>query len=103
MSNVNNEMTATQLLDEYALGLDEFARACGREPQWVLSMVESDYFGSISSQASAPQFNSDDLIRAKRFVHIASTFETNEEATAFVVDLLEEVARLRHALKLVQF
>ena len=41
------------------------------------------------------RFTSAQLLRARRLADIERTFEANEELAALVVDLIEEVERLR--------
>lgn len=94
-----HEIVSGVLLDESALTLDEFARACEVEPQWVLARVEAELIGTVMENSAALRFTSADLIRARRLAAVERTFETNEDAAALVVDLIEEVQRLREMLK----
>jgi chaperone modulatory protein CbpM len=45
--------------------------------------------------AATMRFTSVQLLRARRLADIERTFEANEELAALVVDLIEEVERLR--------
>lgn len=90
------------LLDEAALTLDELARACGVEPEWVLRHVEAGVLGGETSiEMTTLRFGSGDLGRARRLLGIERNFDANEDIAALVVDLTDEVRRLRarlHAL-----
>ena len=88
------------LLDELAMTLDEFARACAVEPQWIVTRVEAELIGSNLHRSTTRRFTSADLIRARRLAEMERIFEANQEAAAFMVDLIEEVHRLRELLKL---
>lgn len=91
-----------QLLDEAALTLDELAQACGVEPEWVLRHVEAGVLGGEASvEITTLRFGSGDLARARRLLGIERSFDANEDIAALVVDLADEVRRLRarlHAL-----
>lgn len=91
-----------ELLDEAALTLDELARACGVEPEWVLRHVEAGVLGGEASvEITTLRFGSSDLGRARRLLGIERNFDANEDIAALVVDLADEVRRLRarlHAL-----
>lgn len=92
------------LLDDAALTLDELARACDVEPDWVVRRVESGILGGQPAlQVTAWRFKSGDLVRARRLLRVERDFDANEDVAALVVDLGEEVRRLRarlHALGL---
>jgi chaperone modulatory protein CbpM len=96
------------LLDEAALTLEELARACNVEPDWVVRRVHA---GILGGQPGSPKvlqvtewrFRSGDLLRARRLLRVERDFDANEDVAALVVDLGEEVRRLRarlHALGL---
>lgn len=91
-----------ELLDEAALTLDELARACGVEPEWVRRHVEAGVLGGEASvEITTLRFGSSDLGRARRLLGIERNFDANEDIAALVVDLADEVRRLRarlHAL-----
>jgi chaperone modulatory protein CbpM len=94
------------LLDEVALTLEELARACDVEPDWVVRRVRAGILGGpagVQVQVTAWRFRSGDLLRARRLVRVERDFDANEDVAALVVDLGDEVRRLRarlHALGL---
>lgn len=92
------DIVSGDLLDDMALTLDEFARACGVEPQWVIARVEAELISSSEDEEAGWRFTSADLLRARRLAAAERMFETNPDAAAFVVDLIEEVHRLRGLL-----
>lgn len=88
------------LLDDAALDIDELARACGVEPDWVAQHVEAGVLGGESSvQLARWRFHSCDLSRARRLLDLERDFDANEELAALVVDLTDEVRRLRARLR----
>jgi chaperone modulatory protein CbpM len=90
-----DEILSGQLLDEVALSLDELARACAVDPQWIVQRVEA---GVLSGTPQSPTFYfaSASLVRARRLISIERNFDANQELAALVVDLIEEVERLKN-------
>ena len=87
------------VLDEVALTLEDLARACAVESQWVVERVEAGLLGSAFVESVERRFVSADLARARRLAALERDFEANQELAALVVDLIEEVARLKGRLK----
>jgi chaperone modulatory protein CbpM len=90
------------LLEEVALSLDELARACNVEPDWVVRHVRAGVLGSETElQVTSWRFRSGDLARARRLLSLERDFDANEDLAALVIDLADEIRRLRtrlHAL-----
>lgn len=85
--------TVEVLIDDDGLDLDELARACAVTCEWIERHVQGGLL-----EASTPgtmRFTSVQLLRARRLADIERTFDANEELAALVVDLIEEVERLR--------
>jgi chaperone modulatory protein CbpM len=80
------------LLDEDGLTAEELAAACSVSYQWVESHLQG---GLLGPSPTATRFTSVHLMRARRLVTIERTFDADEELAALVVDLIEEVERLR--------
>lgn len=88
------------LLEDVALSVEELARACAVEPEWVLQRVQTGLLLEHGQAAgSGWRFTSIDLTRARRLREIESVFDANEELAALVVDLSEEVRRLKARLQ----
>ena len=87
------------VLDEVALTLEDLARACAVDSHWVVERVEAGLLGSASVESVEWRFVSADLARARRLAALERDFDANQELAALVVDLIEEVARLRGRLK----
>ena len=100
------------LLEDAALTLEELARACDVEPDWVVRRVRVGILGGQPGsvdlvqgevQLSEWRFRSGDLLRARQLLRVERDFDANEDVAALVVDLGDEVRRLRarlHALGL---
>jgi chaperone modulatory protein CbpM len=91
-----NHIHAGLLIDEIQLTADELACACRRDVQWVMARS-----WLICGDAEAvTQFSSAELTRARRLADMETVFEIDEEVAGLVVDLIEEVERLKRALKM---
>jgi chaperone modulatory protein CbpM len=90
------------LLDDVALTLDELARACDVEPDWVVRHVHAGVLQGdqvvASVQVTSWRFRGADLARARRLLRVERDFDANEDVAALVVDLTDEVRRLRARL-----
>jgi chaperone modulatory protein CbpM len=96
------------LLDEVALTLEELARACEVAPDWVVRHVRAGTLGAPgantpSVQVTAWRFRSVDLVRARRLLRVERDFDADEDLAALVVDLGDEVRRLRARLRALGF
>jgi chaperone modulatory protein CbpM len=87
------ERTVQVLIDDDGLSIDELASACAVSCEWIERHVESGLLGDAG--AGTLRFSSIQLLRARRLANIERTFEANDELAALVVDLIEEVERLR--------
>jgi len=97
---MNTERVASGVcLGEQAwLELDEFARACGVEADFVLTLVDE---GLVQPPLSAPplRFGGDELARVRRIWRLQRDFEANLQSVAVMLDLLDEIDRLRVTLQ----
>jgi hypothetical protein len=90
------------LIDGPLLTLEELAGACGMRVQWVVQKVQDELLGATAGEPMSWRFGSAELTRCRRLAGIEQMFEVNQEAAAFMVDLIEEVAQLRRQLRLAQ-
>lgn len=97
---LGNQSMSGVLIDEVALDLMELARACQVEPDWVVRHVEAGVLGAGAAQVTAVRFRSGDLARARRLLELERQFDANEELAALVIDLADEVRRLRARLRI---
>ena len=95
----NHDVLTGDILDETTLSLDDIAQACSVRAEWVVQKVEAGLLTCSIQESSTWHFASADLTRAKRLVAIEQDFEANEEVAALVVDLIEEIERLKQKLK----
>ena len=95
----HSEPLSGVLLDDEALSLDELARACNVEPDWVVRHVQAGVLGGAASvQLTNWRFRSGDLYRARHLLRLERDFDANEDIAALVLDLADEVRRLRARL-----
>jgi chaperone modulatory protein CbpM len=88
------------LLEEVALSLEELARAANVEPEWVVRHVQAGVLGGeLAVQVTTLRFGSSDLDRVRRLLSIERDFEANEQIAALVIDLSDEVRRLRTRMR----
>jgi chaperone modulatory protein CbpM len=83
--------------DEAWLELDELARACGVEAGFVVTLIDE---GLVHPPAGAPpgRFGGDELARVRRIRRLQRDFEANLQSVAVMLDLLDEIERLRLTL-----
>jgi len=87
------ERTVELLVDEDGLSIEELASACAVTCEWIERHVQG---GLIEvDRTVGTRFTSVQLVRARRLADIERTFDANDELAALVVDLIEEVERLR--------
>jgi chaperone modulatory protein CbpM len=88
------------LLDDSALSVDQLARACEVDVDWVVRHVQAGVLGGDAGAASGHyRFRSADLVRARLLASLERDFDANEEIAALVIDLGDEIRRLRTRLR----
>ncbi|MCO5099006.1 MAG: MerR family transcriptional regulator [Rhodocyclaceae bacterium] len=96
---MSDEILDGVLLDEsLLLTCEELAHACGGRVEWVSVHVQA---GALPASGDAPaewRFGSRDLRRALQMRALERDFEALPELAALVIDLQEELARLRARL-----
>lgn len=88
------------LIDDATLTLDEFCAACATDRDWVIVRIETGLLECCEKTGDCVEhrFASRHLLRARRLLEIERDFDANAELAALVVDLGEEVRRLRARL-----
>lgn len=82
-----------EVLDDAGLDVDELASACAVSCEWIERHVAS---GLLEAPGGTTlRFTSVQLVRARRLADIERTFDANDELAALVVDLIEELERMR--------
>ncbi len=95
---MNPEPLSGELLDEAALDCETLARACGMSIEWVNTQVEAGTIVAASGVRKQWRFGAEDLRRARHLAALERDFEASPELAALIVDLQDEIARLRRLL-----
>lgn len=89
-------MTITAIIiDDCRLDLADLAHSCGVSPEWIIERVQSGLLCAPATDLSRNCFTSAELTRARRLRNIERSFDANPELAALVVDMMEEIQRLK--------
>lgn len=91
---------SARLLDQERLGVEELAACCSVTREWVIEHVEGGVL--MSAAGAGPEewtFSSRELLRARQLRLLERDFDANIELAGLIVDLVEEVERLRVRLR----
>jgi chaperone modulatory protein CbpM len=82
------------LADENALELEDFAAACDVGVDFIRLLVEE---GMVRPAVDQPawRFGGEELARVRRIRRLQRDFEANLQSVAVMLDLLDEIERLR--------
>jgi len=86
------------LTGEHALDLEAFAAACGTEADFVRKLVDEGLL-QPAMQQPAWRFGGEELSRVRRIRRLQRDFEANLQSVAVMLDLLDEIDRLRAQLR----
>jgi chaperone modulatory protein CbpM len=83
-------------LDEHGevLSLTEFCLACRVEPGFVQELLDEGLIAA-REHAAGPRFGSVEIVRVRRLQRLQRDFEASLPAAALMLDLLDEIERLR--------
>lgn len=94
-----NDEIGVLLIDAPVLTLDELAFACGVHAAWVARQVDEECLSAVRDADGNLRFGSAELARCRRLAEVERIFEVNQQAAAFITDLIEEVGELRRRLR----
>jgi chaperone modulatory protein CbpM len=94
---MTTQIVSSELLGEMSLNVEELALASGTAQEWIITRVQAALIVARDGEPASWRFGSADLRRARRLAAAERMFEINEDAAAFIVDLIEEIDRLRQA------
>ena len=92
-------MTGSVIGDEGVLSIEELARACDAEVQWIVELVAVGVLEPQGTEASRWRFCATDLTCARRVARLQRDFGATIEAAAVMIDLLQQIDQLRARLK----
>ena len=85
--------------DEGVLSIEELARACGAEAQWIIELVAVGVLAPQGTETSHWRFRAADLTCARRVARLQRDFDASLDAAAVMLDLLDQIEQLRARLK----
>ena len=88
-------------MDDVIFSSEEFAHACGVSITWVQEHVDAGVL-HVETGSAQWRFASPDVVRARRIVHLETTFDADPQLAALTADLIEEVNELRKRLQLLE-
>lgn len=89
-------MTITAIIiDDCRLDLTDLAHSCGVTREWIIERVQAGLLCAPTTDLSLNCFTSAELTRARRLRSIERSFDANPELAALVVDMMEEIQRLK--------
>lgn len=91
--------TGILVTEHDALSLEEMVEACAADTAWVVELVEVGVLSPKGRDEAVWRFGAPDLLRARRIARLARDFDAGTEAAALIVDLLEDIERLRARLR----
>jgi chaperone modulatory protein CbpM len=86
------------LTEQHALELEDFAAACGSETGFIRSLVDEGLLQPQTAQG-AWRFGGEELSRVRRIRRLQRAFDANLDSVAVMVDLIDEIERLRAQLR----
>ena len=98
--NASAAFYAVVVDDASPLTLDDLARACAVEPQWVVERVEAGLIGEFAHVSRTTwRFEAPHLARARQMAALERDMGANPELAALVADLSDELRQLRLRLR----
>ena len=90
-----NEIFPAVLVDDEELDAERFAEACGVTLEWVSVHVDAGVLAPSREDTEDRRFAGAEIRRARLINALERDFNALPELAALVVDLQDEVARLR--------
>jgi chaperone modulatory protein CbpM len=92
-------LTGSVIGDEAVLSIEELARACGAEAQWIIELVTVGLLEPQGTETTCWRFRAADLSCARRVARLQRDFDASLDAAAVMLDLLDQIEQLRARLK----
>ncbi len=99
MDMENEILTGSVVGDEGVLALEELARACGAESEWIVELVAVGVLAPQGRETTDWRFHATDLTCARRVARLQRDFDASLDAAAVMLDLLNQIEQLRARLK----
>jgi chaperone modulatory protein CbpM len=95
MEKPQDILTGTVIGDESVLSINELARACGAESQWIIELVAVGVLEPEGPETSNWRFHAADLSCARRVARLQRDFDASLDAAAAMLDLIGQIEQLR--------
>jgi chaperone modulatory protein CbpM len=82
--------------------VEELCRACGADANWIAMIVEHGVIEPISGDQTTWKFTTISAVRAAKARRLERDLDLNVPGIAVVLDLLDEIERLKARLKIVE-
>ncbi|MDT8408613.1 MAG: chaperone modulator CbpM [Wenzhouxiangellaceae bacterium] len=102
MTNAGNDIEQLRLDEPEAVDLDELCAILELRSEVVCEWVEEGVVHPVGQRHSEWRFHSRELQRALRARRLQRDFELTTESLPLVLDLIGEVDRLRHRIRLLE-
>ena len=99
MDGEQDLLTGSVIGDEGVLSIEELARACNAEAKWIIELVAVGVLEPQGRDILSWRFRAADLTGARRVARLQRDFEASLDAAAVMLDLLDQIERLRARLK----
>lgn len=99
MDREQDILTGSVIGDAGVLSIEELARACRAEEQWVIELVAVGVLEPQGTETSRWRFRAADLTCARRVARLQRDFDASLDAAAVMLDLLDQIEQLRARLK----
>jgi chaperone modulatory protein CbpM len=96
---IDRPLVIGTLLEDACLTLEQVCGACDVSPEWVVVHVLEGRLNPPGDQPAHWRFASGDLRRVRQIRHLEIAFDAEPELAALVVDLMEELDKLRARLR----
>lgn len=96
--NTSSIAIGVYLTDEQGLDLETFAAACSTKAEFVRLLVDEGLVQPVVEQP-AWRFGGEELARVRRICRLQRDFEANLRSVAVMMDLIDEIERLRAQLQ----
>ncbi len=83
------------VIEDDGLTLGQLCRACGAPADWIISLVEESIIEPHGHEIRTWRFSNISLIRARSALRLQHDLGVNLPGIALVLDLREELERLR--------
>lgn len=80
------------------LTFSEVIKTCGCEPEWLIGLIEESAL-NIEGAPEQAQFSGYQLTQVRRALRIRRDFAASVQATALILELLDELETLRKRVR----